>query len=153
MSESGGRRTFAPAIFYQDPKAALAWLEEAFGFETRMVVSDDDGNIGHAEMRFGDSYLMIGGEWAPRVKSPASIGGDNTQSTHVQLDEDIDAHCSRARAAGAVIEQEPEDQFYGDRVYRAKDPEGHQWSFGQTLRSVSREEAERASGFKIDGWI
>ena len=55
MSESGGRRTFAPSIYYQDPKAALAWLEEAFGFETSMVVSDDDGNIGYAEMRSGDS--------------------------------------------------------------------------------------------------
>jgi hypothetical protein len=51
-----------------------------------------------------------------------------------------------------VILQEPTDQFYGDRTYRARDPEGHVWSFGQTVRVVSREEAEKASGLKIVGW-
>ena len=45
------------------------------------------------------------------------------------------------------------DQFYGDRVYAARDPEGHVWSFGQTVRKVSREEAKQASGLKIDGWV
>src|ERR1700730_2478946 len=63
-----------------------------------------------------------------------------------------DTHCAQARAAGAVIVREPDDQFYGDRVYSAKDPEGHVWNFGQTVRVVSREEAEKASGLKIEGW-
>jgi hypothetical protein len=49
--------------------------------------------------------------------------------------------------------REPEDQFYGDRVYMAKDPEGHVWGFAQNLRYVSREEAEKASGLKIEGWV
>jgi uncharacterized glyoxalase superfamily protein PhnB len=87
------------------------------------------------------------------MASPKSIGGRNTQSVHVQLRDGIDEHCVRARAAGAVITREPADQFYGDRVYAARDPEGHVWSFGQTLREVSREEAERVSGHKIDGWV
>jgi hypothetical protein len=52
-----------------------------------------------------------------------------------------------------VITREPEDQFYGDRVYAARDLEGHVWSFGQTVRTVSREEAERVSGLKIEGWV
>lgn len=52
-----------------------------------------------------------------------------------------------------MIVREPADQFYGDRSYMAKDPEGHVWSFAQTVRQVSREEAERASGLKIEGWI
>jgi uncharacterized glyoxalase superfamily protein PhnB len=59
---------------------------------------------------------------------------------------------ARAAAAGAEIVQQPTDQFYGDRTYRARDPEGHVWTFAQTVRRVSREEAERASGFKIEGW-
>jgi uncharacterized glyoxalase superfamily protein PhnB len=59
---------------------------------------------------------------------------------------------ARARAAGAVIISEPADQFYGDRAYRARDPEGHIWSFAQNVRYVSREEAEKASGLKIQGW-
>src|SRR3546814_15032795 len=69
---------------------------------------------------------MVGNEWSDDHKSPKSIGGKNTQSVHVQLNvgDDIDAHCAKARAAGAEIIAEPETQFYGDRSYRAKDPEG-----------------------------
>jgi uncharacterized glyoxalase superfamily protein PhnB len=141
------------AVFYRDPWAALDWLEKAFGFERSMVISDQDGRLGHAQMRFGDGYIMVGSEWAEFIASPASIGGKNTQSIHVQLQDGIAAHCERARAAGAAILQEPADQFYGDRTYRARDPEGHVWTFAQTVRHVSREEAEQASGLKIEGWV
>jgi uncharacterized glyoxalase superfamily protein PhnB len=72
---------------------------------------------------------------------------------HVHVADDIDGHCERARAAGAVILQEPTDQFYGARTYRARDPEGHVWTFDQFVRTVTREEAEAASGLKIEGWI
>ncbi|MGA2396423.1 MAG: VOC family protein, partial [Candidatus Lustribacter sp.] len=82
--------------------------------------------------------------------SPASTGGKNTQILHVQLDAGIDAHCERARAAGATIIREPADEFYGDRVYSARDPEGHVWTFAQLVRAVSRSEAEKASGLTID---
>jgi uncharacterized glyoxalase superfamily protein PhnB len=145
--------TFAPALFYKDPFAALDFLEKAFGFERLMVITDAQGKLAHSEMKFGDGHIMVGGEWADFVASPAAAGGKNTQTTHVQLQDGIDAHCQRARAAGAVIVREPADQFYGDRSYMAKDPEGHVWSFAQTVRQVSREEAERASGLKIEGWI
>ena len=56
-------------------------------------------------------------------------------------------------AAGAEIIMEPEDQFYGDRSYRCRDPEGHIWTVGQTVKVVTREEAEAASGLKIEGWV
>ena len=91
--------------------------------------------------------------WADFVASPKSIGGKNTQIIHVHLKDGIDAHCAHAKAAGAEILQEPEDQFYGDRSYRARDPEGHVWTFSQTVRHVTREEAEQASGLKIEGWV
>jgi uncharacterized glyoxalase superfamily protein PhnB len=145
--------TFGSAVFYKDPVAALDWLEKAFGFERMMVITDAKGNLAHSEMKFGDGYIMVGSEWAEFVASPASVGAKNTQSIHVHLKDGIDAHCQRARAAGAVIVREPADQFYGDRTYMARDPEGHVWTFGQTVRQVSREEAEKASGLKIDGWI
>ena len=85
---------------------------------------------------------MVGNEWSEHHKSPKSIGGKNSQSIHVQLaeGEDLDAHCQRARAAGAEILMEPEMQFYGDRTYGAEDPEGHQWSFGQRVRDVAPED-------------
>ena len=153
MEDPFRRPALGSALFYKNAFAALDWLEKAFGFERTMVITDKEGNLGHSEMRFGDGYIMIGTEWIDYVASPASIGGKNTQSIHVHLVDGIDAHCERARAAGAVILQEPADQFYGDRTYRARDPEGHVWTFGQTVRRVGREEAEKASGLTIKGWV
>jgi hypothetical protein len=49
--------------------------------------------------------------------------------------------------------QDPQTQFYGDRTYRARDPEGHSWTFAQTVKAVTREEAEKASGLRIEGWV
>jgi uncharacterized glyoxalase superfamily protein PhnB len=147
------RATLTSALCYRDPKAALKWLETAFGFELIMLIEDADGNLVHSEMRFGDSLLMIGTEWTADHRSPASIGGKNTQVVHVHIDTDVDAHCERARAAGAEILMEPANQFYGDRTYRCRDPEGHFWTVGQTVQAVSREEAEAASGLKIEGWL
>ncbi len=152
MDDPFRRATFGPAVFYKNPLAALDWLENAFGFERSMVITDAQGRLGHAEMKFEGGYIMVGSEWTDYVASPATIGGRNTQTVHVRIRDGIDAHCARARAAGAVILEEPKDQFYGDRVYTAKDLEGHVWSFGQTVRQVSREEAERLSGLTIAGW-
>ncbi|RWF46601.1 MAG: glyoxalase [Mesorhizobium sp.] len=139
-------------VFYRDPRAALDWLEAAFGFEPSMVVSDTGGKLIHAEMRFGDGCIIVDSEWADHVASPASVGGKNTQSVYIRLKDGLDAHCEQARAAGAAIIQEPADQFYGERQYRARDPEGHVWTFTQPIRSVSREEAERLGGLRIEGW-
>jgi uncharacterized glyoxalase superfamily protein PhnB len=153
MADAYGRPTFITALYYKDPMAALTWLEEVFGFERVMLITDKDGNLAHSEMKFGESFIMVGTEWTDYVASPASTGGRNTQSIHVHLAGGIDAHCQRAKAAGAVIVRELANQFYGDRTYSVRDPEGHVWSFGQTLQKVSREEAEKASGLKIEGWL
>ena len=136
-------------ICYRDPKAALVWLEQAFGFEPTMVILAPDGSLAHSEMRFGDGVSMVGNEWSDAHASPASIGGKNTQSAHIQLDADIDGHCQRARKAGAQILQEPETQFYGDRTYRARDPEGHIWTFGQTVEDVPPEDWEKGTGLTM----
>jgi len=146
------RSSFESAIIYRDPFAALDWLEKAFGFERSMVITDRDGKLGHAQMRFGNGHIMVGAEWADFTACPSSVGNKNTQMVHVQLEDDIDGHCARAKAAGAEILAAPEDQFYGARTYRARDFEGHVWTFAQTVRDVSREEAEKASGLKIEGW-
>lgn len=142
------RNSLTSALCYRDPKAALEWLEKALGFEPAMVITDADGEIAHSEMRYADSLIMIGSEWSADHASPASIGGKNTQTVHVHVTDDIDAHCERARKAGAVILQEPETQFYGDRTFRARDPEGHIWTFGQTVRQLTPEEWDAASGLE-----
>lgn len=140
------------ALCYKDPKAALKWLEAAFGFELVLLIEDGEGNLAHSQMTFGEAHVMVGNEWSADHASPASLGGKNTQTVHIHIDEDVDAHCARARAAGAEILAEPETQFYGDRTYRCRDPEGHIWTVGQTVQAVTREEAEAATGLKIQGW-
>jgi uncharacterized glyoxalase superfamily protein PhnB len=145
--------TFAPAVIYRDPKGALVWLSEAFGFEVTMAIEgpDDDPTMCHYEMAVeGRGRIMVGAEWSETTRSPASVGGANTQSVHVDLVGDVDAHCERARAAGATIVAEPSDQFYGDRTYRVLDPEGHAWTFSAHVRDVTRAEAEAAIGQPIE---
>jgi uncharacterized glyoxalase superfamily protein PhnB len=145
------RPALVSALSYRDPRAALKFLEEAFGFEIILLIEDAEGNVGHSEMRFGSGAVMVGNEWTAEHRSPASINGLMTQTVHVQLEDpadDIDAHCERARKAGARIIAEPETQFYGDRTYRCKDPEGHIWTVGQTVASSTPEEWEKATGLK-----
>lgn len=148
MTDAYRPKGLSSAVSYRDPKAAFRWLDEAFGFEPQLVILDAEGNLAHSEMVYGNSVVMVGSEWSAEHKSPKSIGGANTQSVHVQLaqGEDIDAHCDRARSAGAEVVQEPATQFYGDRTYRAKDPEGHIWTFGVTVQKVTSDEWDQASG-------
>ena len=141
------RPSFIPSIIYKDNRAALKWLQSAFGFEVSEVLTAANGDIVHAEMSHGDGVVMIGSEFVEWAASPASIGGKNTQRVHVRLERGIDEHCARARRAGAET-SEPADQFYGDRTYMAVDLEGHHWTFSQPVRYASKEEMERASGFK-----
>lgn len=146
-TETPNRPAFIPSIIYKDNRAALKWLQNAFGFEASEVLTAANGDIVHAEMSHGDGIVMIGSEFADWTRSPASMGGKNTQRIHVRLERGIDEHCARARQAGAEV-SEPTDQFYGDRTYMAIDLEGHRWTFSQAVRSTSREEMEKATGFK-----
>ena len=143
---------FTSAVFYQDPKAALRWLEQAFGFEVTMAIDGppEAPEMCHYEMSSkGQGRIMVGAQWDDWVSSPVGVGGKNTQTVHVQLPDGLDEHCERARAAGATIDAEPEDQFYGDRSYRAVDLEGHRWTFSTKVREVSKAEAEAALGQPI----
>lgn len=139
----------SPLLFYRDPKAALAFLERAFGFETRLLVEDGAGGVIHSEAVFDEGVVMVSGPPAGLYVSPVDIEGRRTASVHIQLKGGIDAHCERARAGGARIDREPGDQAYGDRVYTCRDPEGHSWSFGQTIEILTAEEMAKATGREI----
>src|SRR5688572_15020117 len=92
--------TFVSSVYYRQPKAALEWLEHAFGFEVTMAIDgpDDAPEMCHYEMSYeGRGRIMVGGEWMESVRSPASVGGVNTQSIHVSLSGDLEKHCERAR--------------------------------------------------------
>lgn len=148
-SPSLRRPAFIPSVVYRDQRAALEWLQHAFGFDLAGVFTDSKGEIVHAEMSHGDGIVMIGNEFTDWARSPASVGGKNTQRIHVRIDKDIDQHCAHARAAGAKVMIDPRDEFYGDRVYAAEDLEGHHWTFAQAVRNVSVEDMEKSSGFKF----
>jgi uncharacterized glyoxalase superfamily protein PhnB len=123
-----------PYLYADDVGAYLDFLSRAFGFVKRLHhVDPSDPEHVHAETALDDTVVMIGyatAKWgtAPPRRLPALHTG-----LYVYVD-DVDAHCRRARSAGATIESEPEDQAYGDRRYTARDPEGHQWYFATRLR-------------------
>lgn len=107
-------------------------------------------------MSFGEGRVGIGEEFGAaellgpaRMRSPASLEGQGTQFIRIALESGLDEHCARAEAAGARITQRPADQFYGARVYRALDPEGHVWNFDQTIAVMSNTDMEKASGLSI----
>ena len=122
--------TMHPFARYEDARAAIEWLGRAFGFERRMLVDGENGEVAHAELGVGDSVFMIGSAAGPDIGvQPPGRVGSATMGVYVVVDE-VDAHCERARAAGAEITREPEDTPYGSREYTARDLEGHPWSFG-----------------------
>jgi len=125
--------TVVPAMRYRDANAAIEWLCKAFGFERHLVIPGENGAVAHAQLTFGNGMIMLGSaredEFGQCVKPPRETGGIGTQSAYVIV-EDADAHYARAKAAGAEIVMEVEDQDYGGRLYSCRDPEGHLWSFG-----------------------
>jgi uncharacterized glyoxalase superfamily protein PhnB len=116
--------SIVPVLRYSDAKRAIAWLEEAFGFKPAMVVDGENGTIAHSELVYGGDMVMVGtsheDDYGPRIGS-----GFN----YVVVD-DADAHYAQAKAAGAEIVRELEDQDYGSRDYSVRDFEGNVWSFG-----------------------
>lgn len=139
-----GSQRIVPYLNYSDPNAVIDFLINAFGFEQGLRLDMPDGSVGHCELRHGGETFMLSSEFEEGgLRSPKSLGGVHG-SVMVYVD-DLDAHYEHAKAAGAEIVQEPADQFYGDRTYRALDPEGVGWDFHQHVRDVSPEEMAAAA--------
>src|SRR4030095_4988295 len=121
-------QSIVPYLAYDDAPAAIAFLCAAFGFEEIYRLEMPDGRIGHAELGLRGNVLMLASSYPELGFASAA----KLPCVHSQLSiavEDVDAHCARARAAGATIASDPADQPHGDRSYRAIDPEGHRWNF------------------------
>ena len=133
--------TLSASLYYEDAAAAIDFLCRAFGFQVRLKIDTEDGDIRHSELTLDDALIMVGSARRPgagRV-SPRAIGGQSTGDLMIFVS-DVDAHCARARAAGAKILQEPTTTDYGadywaDRSYEAQDPEGHRFYFSQRVRN------------------
>lgn len=125
--------TVVPCMRYRDAPAAIAWLCDTFGFETQLVVPNENGTIAHAQLSFGNSMIMLGSvfdtEYGRLVKQPADIGHFVTQSTYLVVN-NADLVYGRALEAGAKILLDIKDEDYGGRGFTCRDPEGHVWSIG-----------------------
>lgn len=137
--------TIVPMLAYEDPAAAIEWLERAFGFRDRGErYTDERGVITHAELELGRGVIMLANP-TPEYQSPrhhddvCEPARRWRASVPYVIDgilahvDDVDAHFERAKAAGATILTEPEDAGFG-RHYRAEDLEGHRWMFAGPLR-------------------
>ena len=115
-------------LHYRDPGRALEWLQEVFGLETELVVTDAEGQLVFARVSGGIGVVPEG-----PGRPSASAFGAATDTVAVDLDSDVRAHCERARAAGAHIVIEPRQEFYGALNYIAVDIEGRNWCFSQQV--------------------
>lgn len=132
-----GMSRIVPYLFYEDVATALEWLSRAFGFVEHLRFTDDDGSVTHAEMRLSDGVIMLG-DPGGTYENPRHH--DYLHSSLVVYVDAVDDHCSRARGTGAEVISEPAETPYGDRMYSAKDPEGHRWDFCQHIKDVAPEE-------------
>jgi uncharacterized glyoxalase superfamily protein PhnB len=136
-----------PMLAYEDPAVALDWLAQAFGFRETTRYTEPDGRITHAEMQIGDALIMLAnptpdyqGPKRHRESCEAARRWSNNpyviDGVLVYVD-DVDEHFARAKQAGATVLSAPEDREFGERHYRAEDPEGHRWMFAQQLQDAT----------------
>jgi uncharacterized glyoxalase superfamily protein PhnB len=118
-----------PFLYADDVRAYVTFLDQAFGFkQTLFHVDPEDSEHIHAESALGDAVVMIG-QATPKFGTASARKASAVIASIYAYVDDVDAHCRQARAAGATIEDEPADKPWGDRMYTARDCEGHQWYF------------------------
>ena len=118
-----------PYLTVGDADKALDFYQRAFGFEKHFAMPGPDGKTAHAEMNYKEVRVMFGPECPERqTRSPASSGIAPPIGLFLYC-EDVDAMCKRAEAAGARVQKQPEDMFWGDRMCMLTDPDGHIWNF------------------------
>jgi uncharacterized glyoxalase superfamily protein PhnB len=134
--------TVTPVLIYPDVRAAVAWLESAFGFEERVRV----GDAHRAQLRVGaDGAVIVADAHGDQVAPSAGVA---THIIKVRVP-DIDAAFARARDRGARVLDEPKTHEYGERSCQLKDLSGHHWELTQTVRDV---EPEEWGGITVAPW-
>jgi PhnB protein len=131
-----GHRSVTPYITLNDAARALDFYKRAFGAQVIVRMDFPGGKIGHAEIKIGDSPIMLGDEMpGSGNQSPQSLGG--TTGGILLYVENADAVFNQAVAAGAQVEMPVADMFWGDRYGRLKDPFGHSWSVATHIEDVT----------------
>lgn len=137
-----GYHSVTPYLTQKSVDAAIDFYERAFGAIQVMRLTTPDGGVAHAEVRIGNSRLMMADEnpqWGN--KSPATLGG--SPASYMFYVEDVDEAFDRAVKAGATVKRPVEDQFYGDRVGTVTDPFGYQWSIGTHKQDMTIQEMQK----------
>jgi PhnB protein len=137
-----GYHNVTPYLCVSDAARAIDFYKEAFGATEIMRMEAPGGKIGHAEVKIGDSFVMLADEFPEMgFRSPQTLGG---VSAHFMIyDEDVDALVERAVAAGAKLTRPVKDQFYGDRSGGVEDPFGHHWYIATHKEDLTPEEIKR----------
>ena len=137
-----GYRTATPYLIVQGAADAIEFYKRAFGATEMLRMADPQGRVGHAEIRIGDSVIMLADEHPGMgYRAPPSLGGSSV-SILLYLEE-VDAVCERAVKAGAKVLRPVANQFYGDRSGTLEDPFGHIWTIATHVEDVPPEELQR----------
>jgi PhnB protein len=138
-----GYHTLTPFLTVRNAERAIEFYKQAFGAQERGVAKGPDGKVMHAEVKIGDSVIMLSDEYPEFGSlSPQSVGG-SPMGLHIYI-ENVDAAFDRAVKAGAQVEMPVADQFWGDRYGKLKDPFGHKWSIATHVKDMSADEMKRS---------
>jgi len=137
-----GYHAVTPYLIVNGGIRAIEFYKKAFGAKATVCMKHDDGKIGHAELKIGDSYVMLG-DGCPEMKafSPEHFGGSPV-SIHLYV-KNVDLTVKRAVAAGAKLIMPVEDMFYGDRSGAVKDPFGHSWYIATHIEDLTKAEIRK----------
>jgi PhnB protein len=148
-----GYHSVTPYLTCSDAAKAIEFYKRAFDAKEVMRMPMPNGKIGHAEIRIGDSVIMLADEMpGGEARSPQSLGG-TTAGIFLYV-KDVDAAYQKAVSAGAKASMPPQDMFWGDRYGKLSDPYGHSWSLSTHKEDVAPEEMKRrmqAQAAKMSG--
>ena len=137
-----GYHTATPYLVVKGAAQAIEYYKKVFGASEVMQMADPSGKIGHAELKIGDSHIMLADEYPEmKFRSPEAYGGSPVSI--LLYVPDVDATVALAISHGAKLEREVKDQFYGDRMGQIVDPFGHGWSVATHIEDVSTEEMKK----------
>ena len=145
-----GYHAVTPYLIVRGAAAAIDFYTRAFGAREKSRMADPSGKVGHAELEFGDSRVMLADEFPDLgITGPQTLGG--TSVLMLLYVEDVDARFQQAVAAGATVTRPLADQFYGDRSGTLKDPFGHCWTLASHVEDVPVEEMKRRMEAALKG--
>lgn len=125
-----------------DAVGAIEFYTKVFGAREKLRLTEPTGRIGHAELDFGGTTLMLADEFPECGITGPKPGMGTPVTIHVHVD-NADDVIDRALRAGATLERAPKDEFYGERSGSIRDPFGHRWTIGHAIEDVPPEEMQR----------